>query len=649
MSSEALRFSMGNMALQTASSSFKTPKFASRLTVRSPSVPNFQESSYRKNNTSEPLLVKSHDIGSQLYKNGGHSRNASDGTGSKLNPAIEHDDSGMSLIDLYGDEAGSHKTTDKENHDGEYDVDSDDEDVGRDHMEYTNEVFNESLSNIASNTNTIKFDRYGFKKQSNFISQEQYESWWTEYSEYCIRRKHKWITLLEKSGLPLQNDAPSCFPPKSEKMKRYVRKGMPAEWRGNAWWYFARGQEMLDENKDIYTNLLEKMGDLEKEEQRNKIYDLDVIERDLNRTFPDNIHFQREQFQNSEPPMIKSLRRVLVAFSMYNPKIGYCQSMNFLAGLLLLFMEEEKAFWLLVIITSKFLPGVHNINLEGVNVDQGVLMLCLKEYLPEVWEFLDRSDKENKTHNSRNSFAHHHFTANPHIAKNEFLFKLPPITLCTASWFMSCFITNLPIETTLRMWDCMFYEGSHFLFKASLSIFKLSEPELMKNKQPNRAYSLTNNNKSLKFDRLNQDDHDMEIFQVIQSFPKKLIDPNEIFEKVIFKRRINLNRLDQQEIDRCRQYVASQRAKHKHFNDAVKNNNHGIRTVTEQIQKSAYFADQDEVSSNNDIISRETINDALSSEVYGFKKVFAGVHWNNGIKERVKQMRKRKEKDEYIQ
>lgn len=42
--------------------------------------------------------------------------------------------------------------------------------------------------------------------------------------------------------------------------------------------------------------------------------------------------------------MIKSLRRVLVAFSLYNPKIGYCQSMNFLAGLLLLFMDEEKTF-----------------------------------------------------------------------------------------------------------------------------------------------------------------------------------------------------------------------------------------------------------------------------------------------------------------
>ena len=44
------------------------------------------------------------------------------------------------------------------------------------------------------------------------------------------------------------------------------------------------------------------------------------------------------------------LRRVLLAFSVQNPRIGYCQSMNFLAAALLLALDrsEEKAFWVLV-------------------------------------------------------------------------------------------------------------------------------------------------------------------------------------------------------------------------------------------------------------------------------------------------------------
>ena len=34
--------------------------------------------------------------------------------------------------------------------------------------------------------------------------------------------------------------------------------------------------------------------------------------------------------------------------------------------------------------------------------------------------------------------------------------KLPPVTLCTSSWFMSGFIGSLPIESVLRVWDCLF-------------------------------------------------------------------------------------------------------------------------------------------------------------------------------------------------
>lgn len=85
-----------------------------------------------------------------------------------------------------------------------------------------------------------------------------------------------------------------------------------------------------------------------------------MIERDLFRTFPDNVYFNSSVNKNTheardtsyvreETALIKSLRRVLIAFAHYQPQIGYCQSLNFLAGLLLLFMNEERSFWMLVI------------------------------------------------------------------------------------------------------------------------------------------------------------------------------------------------------------------------------------------------------------------------------------------------------------
>ncbi len=43
-----------------------------------------------------------------------------------------------------------------------------------------------------------------------------------------------------------------------------------------------------------------------------------------------------------------ALRRVLRAYSYYDREVGYCQGMNFIAGMFLTLMTEEEAFWQLV-------------------------------------------------------------------------------------------------------------------------------------------------------------------------------------------------------------------------------------------------------------------------------------------------------------
>ncbi|SCU97354.1 LAME_0F19394g1_1 [Lachancea meyersii CBS 8951] len=535
------------------------------LSSKSPSVPNLNEAFYGDfRRRISPERPQSH-----------------------LSPTpLAEEQTNASLIDLYGDD---------ENGKDENEPDDAEQEDGRNSELPVSPTLSPSVTTPAQGSNEeapkdfSQYDRYGFKKQNAHITQEQYHEWWDEYSRYCIRRKRKWQDLLAKSGLALSdNDIPDRFPPRSEKLKRYVRKGIPAEWRGQAWWQFARGQEKLNRNKGVYDKLLASLND-----RNDKVFsrDLEVIERDLHRTFPENIHFQKQPNDNEEPLMIQSLRRVLLAFSDYNPKIGYCQSMNFLAGLLLLFLDEEKTFWMLVIITSRYLPGVHNINLEGVNIDQGVLMLCVKEYLPDFWQRIVTKEQ------SRNY---------------EFLYKLPPITLCTASWFMSCFVGIVPIETTLRIWDCLFYEESHVLFKMSLSILKICDQEVA------AARRVMRNRVT------NKDDSDIEIFQAIQSVPKKLLDPQTIFERVIFKRRLSLNNLNQEEIDRCRRYVSSQRLKLKNYADIM-----GDKPITKD-------------STKRDIsIGPDFVENALSSEVYGFRRSLTTAHWNNSIKEKVRQIRRK--------
>lgn len=386
-------------------------------------------------------------------------------------------------------------------------------------------------------------DRYGFRKQNQYVSRQLYDEWNGPYSEYLARRRKKWEAFLKENGL--MTDKPNRFPQHSAKAKRFVRKGIPPDWRGAAWFYYAGGPKILANNRGVYDQMLKRVA-----EGGLKEVCREDIERDLYRTFPDNVRFKRgaaaaatgqdssgttpahsrnnstqsanplPRAPGSEPKIIDQLRRVLSAFAIFNPNIGYCQSLNFLGGMLLLFVEnEEQAFWLLNIITRVYLPGTHEMNLEGSKVDLSVLMAELQTTLPSVWV---KISDDGSTTTKKKSRRHRHRGAAPPEADN-----LPPVTLALTAWFMSCFIGTLPTETTLRVWDVFFYEGSKTLFRVALAIFKAGENEIKAINDP------------------------MEVFAVVQTLPRKMLDANLLME-TCFKRRSGLNHITSQEIDRSR-------------------------------------------------------------------------------------------------
>ncbi|KAI4180032.1 MAG: hypothetical protein L6R41_007499 [Letrouitia leprolyta] len=319
---------------------------------------------------------------------------------------------------------------------------------------------------------TTARDQYGFMKASRYITAAQYDTWNCLYSPDQARRTKKWFIYMREQGCTTYQ--PDQFPDRSPKTLRYIRKGIPPAWRGAAWFYYSGGPKLLKENSGTYQSLVSKTSELNSN-------DAESIERDLHRTFPDNIHFKADAPVNSgvDTPVLSSLRRVLQAFAIHRPQIGYCQSLNFIAGLLLLFLPEEKAFWMLHIITTDHLPGTHEISLEGANVDLWVLMLALKESSPSIWAKIGVGDED---------------VSSIHTA------RLPPISLCTTSWFMSMFIGTLPIESVLRVWDTVFYEGSKALFRIALAIFKMGEQ------------------------RIKDVSDSMELFQIVQAFPRGILD-----------------------------------------------------------------------------------------------------------------------------
>lgn len=450
----------------------------------------------------------------------------------KLNASARHDSDGMVNDDSAGEDDDNRGGNGSGGEDGEGQGDEDEDghrDEGGD-AEFQKRKSTRRMTNMTLTMDADR-DRYGFRKQSQYVTMEQYDQWNEGYTEYLVRRKAKWAAFQKENGL--MSDSPNRFPPRSAKTKRFIRKGIPPDWRGAAWWYYAGGPAILSKHSGLYDELLKR---------EVKDVDVEAIERDLHRTFPDNIKFRStksspnvddprksrqsvKNLQNNgrrpETAMVSSLRRVLHAFAIYNPRIGYCQSLNFLAGLLLLFVEsEEYAFWLLNVITRVHLPGTHEVSLEGANVDLGVLMSSLKESLPAVWAKiggeLDGTDavRPSRSRRTRN--------------KQPEPTRLPPITLCMTAWFMSCFVGTLPIESTLRVWDVFFYEGSKTLFRVAMAIFKVGEAEIRAVGDP------------------------MEIFQVVQTIPRRLVDANALIE-LCFKRRNGFGHISQDTVDLKRQ------------------------------------------------------------------------------------------------
>lgn len=100
-----------------------------------------------------------------------------------------------------------------------------------------------------------------------------------------------------------------------EVLKGMIREGIPDQIRKDVWPFLIKG------STPDYQKVLEQPWD----EKVRK-----TIELDLDRTFPDNAYF----FKNN--PGYEGLRKVLNCLNAILPEMGYCQGLNFIVGTLLL-------------------------------------------------------------------------------------------------------------------------------------------------------------------------------------------------------------------------------------------------------------------------------------------------------------------------
>jgi len=267
-------------------------------------------------------------------------------------------------------------------------------------------------------------DKFGF------ISDEPEEQDPQE-TEREINRALKWSKMLPpltREGIQRWNQIVK----KSKKVKIRCEKGIPARVRGQAWKLLSESTpEQISERKmTSYKDLLSE----------DSIH-VSQINRDINRTFPKNILLMTKGGQDA-------LFNVLKANSIYNKETGYCQGMGFVTALLLMYMEEEDAFWVLVKLCTKYeMESVWKPGLPG---------------LPKCFFFLDRLLEENM----------------PKVHRHMKELSLNP-SLFSTEWFMTVFLYNLPFQFALRIWDIYLFEGFHFIFAVGLALIKIFHDKIL--------------------------------------------------------------------------------------------------------------------------------------------------------------------------
>lgn len=284
-------------------------------------------------------------------------------------------------------------------------------------------------------------DIYGFRIDGK-IPVPEYKAWLAKHEKALVKKRAKWQELFQKcQGLTWTE---------SKKLKDLVRGGIVDSLRGQVWMEVCGAGKKMRDCPGLYRQLVQEEGAGGSEEA------LAQIELDLHRTFPEHVHFAGGRGK-PDGTMVGALRRVLRAYARRNKKVGYCQGMNFIAGIMLLFLQEDQVFWLLTVLLEEILPADYYAkDLSGCNVDLRCFRELLSRKLPKLWKHFQQAGVD--------------------------------VEFFCLEWFIAIFAKTLPTETLLRVWDSVFLEGYKIIFRIALAVLQMNEKELMAISEPHELF-----------------------------------------------------------------------------------------------------------------------------------------------------------------
>ncbi|KAL4252784.1 Rab GTPase-activating TBC domain-containing protein [Abortiporus biennis] len=226
------------------------------------------------------------------------------------------------------------------------------------------------------------------------------------------------------------SDYPKFASERPTDLAKAIEHGIPKNLRGMIWQLMSASKD--PELEQTYLQLLKETSPHEK-----------AITRDLGRTFPHHAFFNDGQGIGQE-----NLFNVLKAYSLYDPQVGYCQGLPFVAAVLLLNMPDEEAFCLLVRLMHSydlrghFLPEMPKLQLRLFQFDR-----LIEEFLPVL---------------------HVHFIRQG-IKSNMYC----------SQWFLTMFSYRFPIDIVFRIYDNCLASGIEAMFAFSTVLLSKNEETLL--------------------------------------------------------------------------------------------------------------------------------------------------------------------------
>ncbi|XP_053273592.1 TBC1 domain family member 1 isoform X4 [Pleuronectes platessa] len=225
----------------------------------------------------------------------------------------------------------------------------------------------------------------------------------------------------------------------TETIHAAVAQGVPRMHRGEIWKFLSE-QYLLRQtvpsrppaNPTPYKELLKQLTSQQH-----------AILIDLGRTFPTHPYFQAQLGAGQ-----LSLYNILKAYSLLDPEVGYCQGLSFIAGVLLLHLEEEDAFNML-----KFL--MYDVGLR-------------KQYRPDMIIL------QIQMYQLSRLLHDYHRDLYSHLEQQE----IGP-SLYATPWFLTAFASHFPLGFVARVFDMLFLQGSEVIFKVAMSLLRSHKPLIL--------------------------------------------------------------------------------------------------------------------------------------------------------------------------